>query len=87
MVADLPGLIEGAHRGVGLGHEFLRHVSRTRVLVHMVDVGFEKPAAEIVRDYESILEELRRYDAELLERPRILAGNKMDMRGARRRRP
>lgn len=85
VVADLPGLIEGAHRGVGLGHEFLRHVSRTRVLVHLVDVGTGKPAAEIVRDYESILAELKLYDEELLGRPRMLAGNKMDLPGARRR--
>ena len=85
VVADLPGLIEGAHRGVGLGHEFLRHVSRTRVLVHLVDVGTEKPAADLVRDYEAILAELKLYDEDLLSRPRILAGNKMDLPGARER--
>jgi len=85
VVADLPGLIEGAHRGVGLGHEFLRHVSRTRVLVQVVDVGLEKPVAELIRDHESILEELKLHDAGLLQRPRILAANKLDMPGARKR--
>ena len=85
VVADLPGLIEGAHRGVGLGHEFLRHASRTRVIVHMVDVGTEKKNAEICRDYEAILEELGKHDPDLLDRPRILAANKMDMPGAEER--
>ncbi len=85
VVADLPGLLEGAHRGVGLGHEFLRHVSRTRVLVHVVDVGTEKPLAELKRDHDVILEELARYDPILASRPRVLAGNKMDMPGAEAR--
>lgn len=82
VVADLPGLLEGAHRGVGLGHEFLRHVSRTRVLVHMVDAGTEKDADLLKRDYDSILQELAQYDKSLLARPRLLAVNKLDMPGA-----
>jgi len=85
VVADLPGLIEGAHLGVGLGHEFLRHVSRTRMLVHVVDVGTEKTPAELNRDHDVILDELGRHDPVLLGRPRVLAGNKMDMPGAEKR--
>jgi len=85
VVADLPGLIEGAHEGVGLGHEFLRHVSRTRVLIHVIDVGWEKPAKELLKEYDTIIGELREYDADLLKRPRIIAANKMDMPGAKGR--
>jgi GTP-binding protein len=85
VVADLPGLIEGAHAGVGLGHEFLRHVSRTRILVHVIDVGTEKTAKELKHDHDVILDELKQYDPILLKRPRVLAGNKMDMPGAKAR--
>ena len=85
VVADLPGLLEGAHRGVGLGHEFLRHVARTRVLVHVLDVGEEKPVADLKHDHDVILDELRQYDPVLLQRPRVFAGNKMDMPGAEAR--
>jgi len=85
VVADLPGLLEGAHRGVGLGHEFLRHVSRTRVLVHVVDVGWEKPASEVVRDHDTVLDELRLYDPDLLTRPRVVAANKTDLPGSKKR--
>ena len=58
VVADLPGLIEGAHAGVGLGHQFLRHVERTRVLVHLLDAAGEDP----MRDYETIRREVELYD-------------------------
>jgi len=85
VVADLPGLIEGAHDGVGLGHAFLRHVSRTRVLVHVVDVGWEKPPKEMEKEYDIIVAELRQYDNDLVKRPRIVVGNKMDMPGAKKR--
>jgi GTP-binding protein len=85
VVADLPGLIEGAHTGVGLGHAFLRHIARTRIIVHVVDVGSEKTLAELKRDHDTILAELREHDPVLLERPRILAGNKTDMPGAEKR--
>jgi len=85
VVADLPGLIEGAHEGVGLGHAFLRHVSRTKVLVHVVDVGWEKTAKEIEKEYDTIVAELRQYDPDLVRRPRIVVGNKMDMPGAKKR--
>jgi GTP-binding protein len=72
--ADIPGLIEGAHLGLGLGHEFLRHIERTRLLLHLVDVTSEDPIA----DYTTIQEELRAYGRGLTERPQILALNKID---------
>ncbi|MEN9203110.1 MAG: GTPase ObgE [Thermostichus sp. DG02_1_bins_55] len=72
--ADIPGLIEGAHLGIGLGHEFLRHVERTRVLIHLVD----GTAADPVRAYQTIQQELQAYGHGLLEKPQILALNKID---------
>ena len=81
VVADVPGLIEGAARGKGLGHEFLRHVERTALIVHVVDVtgGFE--GRDPVRDYEVIEAELAEYAAELAARPRIVVANKVDVPG------
>jgi GTP-binding protein len=77
-MADLPGLIEGAHAGVGLGHEFLRHVERTRVLVHVVDMsGME--GRDPFDDWVKINEELALYNERLSRRPQIVAANKMDM--------
>lgn len=78
VMADIPGLIEGASEGVGLGHEFLRHVERCRLLVHVVDVsGIEgRDAAE---DFEIIGAELQNYNAELASRPQIVAANKCDI--------
>jgi GTP-binding protein len=81
VMADLPGLIEGAHEGVGLGHQFLRHVERTRVLVHVLDASAEDPVA----DYETVRRELELYDARLAERPEIIALNKVDIPTARER--
>ena len=81
VMADLPGLIEGAHEGVGLGHQFLRHVERTRVLVHVLDASSEDPMA----DYETIRNEIALYDASLAERPEIVALNKVDLPTARER--
>lgn len=75
VMADLPGLIEGAHEGHGLGLDFLRHVERTRLLIHVVDASQPDPA----RDIEIIANELRSYDERLAARPRILAFNKMDI--------
>lgn len=72
--ADIPGLIEGAHLGAGLGHDFLRHIERTRLLLHLVDVTSEDPIA----DYKIIQEELVAYGHELNDRPQILALNKID---------
>ncbi len=72
--ADIPGLIEGAHQGAGLGHDFLRHIERTRLLLHLVDATAEDPIA----DYHIIQQELQAYGRGLAERPQILALNKVD---------
>lgn len=72
--ADIPGLIEGAHLGMGLGHEFLRHVERTRVLIHLVD----GTAGDPVRNYQIIQQELRAYGHGLPEKPQVLVLNKID---------
>ena len=77
-MADLPGLIEGAHEGVGLGHQFLRHIERTRVIVHVIDMsGME--GREPYEDYLTINDELKQYNLRLTERPQIIVANKMDM--------
>lgn len=81
VLADLPGLIEGAHEGVGLGHEFLRHVERTRVIIHVVDMSASE-GRDPFDDWVKINEELALYNAKLAERPQIIAANKMDMPGA-----
>jgi len=74
-LADLPGLIEGASEGHGLGHQFLRHVERTRVLVHVVDLYSDDPAG----DYRTIREELEQYGHGLADRPEVVAANKIDL--------
>src|SRR5690606_27433325 len=74
VAADMPGLIEGASAGVGLGHEFLRHIERTRVLVHVLDMTAEDPLA----NYRLINQELAEFGHGLAEKPQILAMNKMD---------
>ena len=79
VVADIPGLIEGAAEGAGLGHQFLRHLQRTRLLLHLVDVAPFDPEADPVRDARSVVAELKKYDAELASRPRWLVLNKLDM--------
>ncbi len=77
-IADLPGLIEGAHEGVGLGHQFLRHIERTRVIVHVIDMsGME--GRDPYEDYLTINEELKQYNLRLTERPQVIVANKMDM--------
>jgi len=81
VMADLPGLIEGAHEGVGLGHEFLRHVERTRVIIHVVDMAGSE-GRDPFEDWVKINEELEQYNANLADRPQIVAANKMDMPGA-----
>lgn len=78
VMADLPGLIEGAHEGVGLGHEFLRHVERTRLIVHVVDMAGSE-GRDPFEDWQKINDELRQYNADLEKRPQIVAANKMDM--------
>jgi GTP-binding protein len=77
VVADVPGLIEGAHRGLGLGHQFLRHLERTRLLVHMIDVSGQS-GRDPVEDFKTIRRELELYRPELAEKPAIAAANKMD---------
>ena len=89
VVADIPGLIEGAHRGVGLGFDFLRHVERTRLLVHVVDAampdayGDTADIATIVAQYHLINRELALYHPELAERPQVVVLNKLDVPAAR----
>ena len=77
VMADIPGLIEGASEGVGLGHDFLRHIERTKVLVHVVDAASTE-GRDPVEDIKTIMNELKSYDESLLERPQIIAANKID---------
>lgn len=78
VLADLPGLIEGAHEGVGLGHQFLRHIERTRVILHVIDMsGIE--GRDPYEDYTVIQNELEQYNLRLTERPQIIIANKMDL--------
>jgi GTP-binding protein len=81
VLADIPGLIEGAHEGAGLGHDFLRHIQRTRVLVHLLDGLSEDPVA----DYSQINSELALFDPNLAKKPQIVALNKIDQAGVRER--
>ena len=77
VMADIPGLIEGASEGVGLGHDFLRHIERTKVLVHVVDAAATE-GRDPVEDIKTIMNELKSYDESLLERPQLIAANKID---------
>jgi GTP-binding protein len=77
VVADIPGLIEGAHKGAGLGDRFLRHVERTKLLLHLVDVS-SLSGRDAVQDYETINRELAAYDARLAARPQIVVATKLD---------
>jgi GTP-binding protein len=81
VVADIPGLIEGAHSGAGLGIQFLRHIERTRVLIHLIDAAGIKPDAPLI-DYETVLNELVSYNPKLGEKPQLLVLSKMDLSGA-----
>lgn len=83
VLADIPGIIEGAHQGVGLGHEFLRHIERTKVLIHLVDGTSATP----VQDLKNVELELERYEATLKDKPRIVAVNKIDLVEVRERLP
>lgn len=76
-IADIPGLIEGAHEGVGLGHKFLRHVERTKLLIHVVDIS-EIDGRDAVSDFDIINRELELYNPEIAKRPQIIAANKID---------
>jgi GTP-binding protein len=77
VVADIPGLIEGAHLGHGLGIQFLRHIERTRLLAHLVDVS-EASNRDPVHDFETVMEELASFSAELASKPMIVVASKMD---------
>ena len=79
VVADIPGLIEGAAEGAGLGHRFLRHLQRTRLLLHVVDLAPLDPDADPVADARAIVKELAKYDRALAEKPRWLVLNKLDL--------
>ena len=78
ILADIPGIIEGASEGAGLGHDFLRHIDRCRLLVHVVDVSGSE-GRDPVADFDAINEELKRYSPDLAERPQIVAANKTDI--------
>ncbi len=83
VMADIPGIIEGASEGAGLGHDFLRHIDRCRLLVHLVDVSGSE-GRDPVEDFDAINVELREYSPELAERPQIVVGNKCDLLGDER---
>lgn len=78
IIADIPGLIEGAHEGIGLGHEFLRHVERTKLLIHVVDVA-AVDGRDPYSDFVTINNELKQYNPKLAERPQVVAANKIDL--------
>ncbi|MEQ6289615.1 GTPase ObgE [Vogesella sp. GCM10023246] len=79
VIADIPGLIEGAAEGAGLGHRFLKHLQRTGILLHLVDLAPFDPDTDPVQEARAIVEELKKYDAELYDKPRWLVLNKVDM--------
>jgi GTP-binding protein len=83
VLADIPGLVEGAAQGVGLGHDFLRHVQRTRILIHLLDGLAEDP----VEDFEQINTELNLFDPDLGKKPQLVVVNKIDQEEARQRVP
>jgi GTP-binding protein len=83
VVADIPGLIEGAHTGAGLGHQFLRHVERCRVLIHLVEGANPEPERSPRHDHEAINRELELHSPELAEKPQIVAVTKVDVPEAR----
>jgi GTPase len=85
VMADIPGLIEGASEGVGLGHQFLRHVERCKVLIHLIDMGAEGEGRDPLRDYEILNRELAKFSAELAKKPQVVAPNKLDLTESRER--
>jgi len=78
IMADIPGLIEGAHEGVGLGHEFLKHIERTKLLIHVVDIA-AIDGRDPITDFDTINSELKEYSAKLAEKPQIVAANKTEL--------
>ncbi len=85
VMADIPGIIEGAHAGAGLGHQFLKHVERCRLLVHLIDCGAEGEDREPAKDLETLNRELALYSEKLAGMPQIVAANKVDIPDARER--
>ena len=81
VIADIPGLIEGAHEGIGLGHEFLRHVERTRAFVHLIEPE-PMDGSDPLNNYRNIREELRLYDPSLMDRPELVVVTKAELAGA-----
>ena len=81
IVADLPGLIEGAHLGLGLGIQFLKHIERTRIIVHIIDMSASE-GRDPVEDYKKINNELESYNLDLMKKPQIIVANKMDLPGS-----
>jgi GTP-binding protein len=79
VMADIPGIIEGASEGVGLGHQFLRHVERCKVLIHLLDLGAEGEGREPLKDYDILNRELEKYSQELFRKPQVVAANKIDL--------
>jgi GTP-binding protein len=84
VIADIPGLIEGAHRGVGLGFQFLRHIERTSILLHLVDIS-EMEEGDPVENYKKIRKELELYSPSLTKKLRVVVGTKLDIAGKRTR--
>ena len=82
VLADIPGLIEGAHQGLGLGHEFLRHIERTRVILFILDAA-QTEGRDVVEDYRILYRELELHNPDLLKRPQLIVANKMDIPAAR----
>ena len=82
LLADVPGLIEGAAEGAGLGHQFLRHLARTKLLLHLIDIAPPEEGADPVKDARAIVAELRKYDEALFKKSRWLILNKADLLGA-----
>ncbi len=85
VIADIPGLIEGAAEGAGLGHQFLRHLQRTRLLLHIVDISQFDPTRDPVAEAKAIVKELKKYSQELYDKPRWLVLNKVDTLGSERK--
>jgi GTP-binding protein len=81
VLADIPGIIEGAHEGIGLGHQFLKHIERTRLIIHVIDMSGSE-GRDPYSDYLIINSELEKYNLNLASRPQIIAANKMDITGS-----
>ncbi|MCP3101913.1 GTPase ObgE [Myxococcus sp. K15C18031901] len=85
VMADIPGIIEGASEGVGLGHQFLRHVERCKVLIHLIDMGAEGEGRDPLNDFDVLNRELEKYSEDLAKRPQVVAANKLDLPDAQAR--